>query len=75
MIQCDFVDLMFLIIFFSHNVSCLFSSHVSHWLVMLKFLFAQVCHTIEKELGKSTKELFLDFDENPLATASVRSLE
>lgn len=41
---------------------------------MLRFLFAQVCHTIEKELGKSTKELFLDFDENPLATASVRSL-
>jgi len=42
---------------------------------MLKFLFAQVCHTIEKEVGKSTKELFLDFDENPLATASVRSLD
>uniref|UniRef100_A0A6N2KEB7 ABC1 atypical kinase-like domain-containing protein n=1 Tax=Salix viminalis TaxID=40686 RepID=A0A6N2KEB7_SALVM len=31
----------------------------------------EVCHTIEKELGKSTKELFLDFDENPLATASI----
>ncbi|KAG6739077.1 hypothetical protein POTOM_056659 [Populus tomentosa] len=33
--------------------------------------FEEVCHTIEKELGKSTKELFLDFDENPLATASI----
>ncbi|KAF9661948.1 hypothetical protein SADUNF_Sadunf18G0002200 [Salix dunnii] len=36
----------------------------------LKQLQNYVCHTIEKELGKSTKELFLDFDENPLATAS-----
>ncbi|XP_011045052.1 PREDICTED: uncharacterized protein LOC105140069 isoform X2 [Populus euphratica] len=33
--------------------------------------FEEVCHTIKKELGKSTKELFLDFDENPLATASI----
>ncbi|CAK7354316.1 unnamed protein product [Dovyalis caffra] len=31
----------------------------------------EVCHTIEKELGKSMKELFLDFDKNSLATASI----
>ncbi|KAF9681394.1 hypothetical protein SADUNF_Sadunf06G0221200 [Salix dunnii] len=31
----------------------------------------EVCHTIERELRKSMKELFLDFDENSLATASI----
>lgn len=36
------------------------------------FLFAQVCKTIEKEFGKTMDELFADFVEEPLATASVR---
>eukprot|EP00258_Populus_trichocarpa_P042341 XP_024458360.1 uncharacterized protein LOC18100773 isoform X3 [Populus trichocarpa] len=31
----------------------------------------EVCRTIERELGKSMKEIFLDFDENSLATASI----
>ncbi|ERN12506.1 uncharacterized protein LOC18440724 isoform X2 [Amborella trichopoda] len=31
----------------------------------------EVCHTIEKELGKSTSDLFSRFVETPLATASI----
>lgn len=31
----------------------------------------EVCQTIEKELGKSVKDLFSDFVETPLATASI----
>ncbi|KAL3587249.1 hypothetical protein D5086_014116 [Populus alba] len=31
----------------------------------------EVRRTIERELGKSMKEIFLDFDENSLATASI----
>ncbi|KAI5673036.1 hypothetical protein M9H77_13400 [Catharanthus roseus] len=31
----------------------------------------EVCPTIEKELGKSMEELFLNFDKEPLATASI----
>ncbi|KAK9279719.1 hypothetical protein L1049_013401 [Liquidambar formosana] len=31
----------------------------------------EVCRTIQKELGKSMDELFLDFVETPLATASI----
>ncbi|KAL9363634.1 hypothetical protein Peur_046419 [Populus x canadensis] len=31
----------------------------------------EVCRTIERELGKSMKEIFLDFDESSLATASI----
>lgn len=32
---------------------------------------SEVYHTIEKELGKPTSEIFTDFDETPLATASI----
>ncbi|XP_074286826.1 uncharacterized protein LOC141612026 [Silene latifolia] len=31
----------------------------------------EVCHTIEKELGKSVEELFSEFEKAPLATASI----
>ncbi|CAI9094859.1 OLC1v1030672C1 [Oldenlandia corymbosa var. corymbosa] len=31
----------------------------------------EVCQTIERELGKSVEELFLKYDEVPLATASI----
>ncbi|XP_027082011.2 uncharacterized protein [Coffea arabica] len=31
----------------------------------------EVCQTIQKELGKSMEEIFLNFDELPLATASI----
>lgn len=31
----------------------------------------EVCRTIEKELGKTVDDLFLDFDKVPLATASI----
>ncbi|GAB4854107.1 hypothetical protein Ancab_022690 [Ancistrocladus abbreviatus] len=34
-------------------------------------LLQEVCCTIEKELGKSMEELFLDFVKAPLATASI----
>lgn len=32
---------------------------------------SEVYHTIEKELGNPTSEIFMDFDETPLATASI----
>jgi hypothetical protein len=35
------------------------------------FSCVQVRETIEKELGKPMSELFANFDNNPLATASV----
>ncbi|GKV37791.1 hypothetical protein SLEP1_g45778 [Rubroshorea leprosula] len=31
----------------------------------------EVCHTIQKELGKNMDELFMDFVKDPLATASI----
>ncbi|XP_049931288.1 protein ACTIVITY OF BC1 COMPLEX KINASE 8, chloroplastic-like isoform X1 [Nymphaea colorata] len=34
-------------------------------------LYLQVRHTIEEELGQSMDDLFSDFDETPLATASI----
>jgi hypothetical protein len=42
-------------------------------LVDWSILFIQVCRTIEKELGKSMNDLFSNFVQTPLATASVGS--
>lgn len=40
---------------------------------LMIFVFAQVCETIQNELGKSMDDLFINFDRVPLATASVSS--
>lgn len=42
-----------------------------HFIVLSFPVSEQVCQTIEKELGKSMNDLFSDFVETPLATASV----
>ena len=46
-----------------------------HLLTECLFLFAQVCQTIQKEFGKNMDDLFSDFVEEPLATASVRTIQ
>ena len=45
-----------------------------HLMTRCLFLLAQVCQTIQKEFGKSMDDLFADFVEEPLATASVRTI-
>lgn len=48
-------------------------SQISNWHVLDTCFPQQVRQTIQKELGKPITDIFANFVEAPLATASVRS--